>query len=252
MSIEPFGVFVLTMRDETRMASIERQLSRLDISFEYIDATVLERIEHADLHIEREAIQARYGRMLTQGEVSCFLSHRRIWQQVVEAGKPGVIFEDDALIEDELCQFLDRLNGASARFDVVLLGHSKKDHRRKTLYHFLEPLKRWTPMGPFKLGRGFKTWPSGAVGYVVTPAGAAKLLAATTAIQCVLDDWPYFETKGVKVQEVRPLLVWEDFIKLDSSLEGERQTPARRKLFSIARVIRGCVRQLQSRKDGGS
>ncbi|KFC50250.1 hypothetical protein DK37_14225 [Halomonas sp. SUBG004] len=90
-------------------------------------------------------------------------------------------------------------------------------------------------MGPFKLGRGFKTWPSGAVGYVVTPAGAAKLLAATTAIQCVLDDWPYFETKGVKVQEVRPLLVWEDFIKLDSSLEGERQTPARRKLFSIAR-----------------
>ncbi|KFC51331.1 hypothetical protein DK37_15065 [Halomonas sp. SUBG004] len=54
------------------MASIERQLSRLDISFEYIDATVLERIEHADLPIEREAIQARYGRMLTQGEVSCF------------------------------------------------------------------------------------------------------------------------------------------------------------------------------------
>lgn len=248
MSIEQFGVYVLTMRDETRIASIERQMSDLGLAFEYIDATVLKDIEQSDLPIGRDAIQERYGRMLTKGEVSCFLSHRRIWQQVVDAGKPCVVFEDDALLEREFPQFLDRLDGASTSFDVVLLGHSKKDHRQKTLYHFLEPLKRWKPMGVFKLGRGFKTWPSGAVGYVVTPSGAAKLLAASVTIGSVLDDWPYFESKGVKVQEVRPLLVWEDFINIESSLEGDRQTPARRNIFFMARVMRGCIRYLQSRK----
>ena len=249
MSIEQFGVYVLTMRDETRIASIERQMSQLGMSFQYIDATVLEKSEHADLPIDSDAIQGRYGRMLTKGEVSCFVSHRRIWQQVVDAGKPCVIFEDDALIERELPAFLDRLSDTNAPFDVVLLGHSKKDHRRKTLYHFFEPLKRWSPIGAFKLGRGFKTWPSGAVGYVVTPAGATRLLEASTTIRCVLDDWPHFESKGVKVKEVRPLLVWEDFINIESSLEGDRQTPSRRKIFFMARVLRGCLRHLQSRKD---
>lgn len=249
MSIEQFGVYVLTMRDETRIASIERQMSDLGLVFEYIDATVLKEIEHADLPIDRDAIQKRYGRMLTKGEVSCFLSHRRIWQQVVDSGKPYVIFEDDALLENELPQFLASLDDASISFDVVLLGHSKKDHRQKALYHFLEPLKRWKPVGGFKLGRGFKTWPSGAVGYVVTPTGAAKLLAASKTISCVLDDWPYFESMGVKVQEVRPLLVWEDFINIESSLEGDRQTPARRNIFFLARVMRGCVRHLQSKRD---
>lgn len=249
MSTEQFGVYVLTMRDETRIASIERQMSDLGLAFEYIDATVLKDIEHSDLPIDRDAIQERYGRMLAKGEVSCFLSHRIIWQQVVDAGKSSVIFEDDALIESDIQLFLERLADATISFDVMLLGHSKKDHRQKKLYHFLEPLKRWKPLGAFKLGRGFKTWPSGAVGYVVTPMGAAKLLAASNTISSVLDDWPYFESAGVKVQEVRPLLVWEDFINIESSLEGDRQTPARRNIFFMARVVRGGIRHLQSKKD---
>lgn len=247
MSTEQFGVYVLTMRDATRIASIERQMSQLGLEFQYIDATVLENIEHANLSIDREAITERSGRMLTNGEVSCFLSHRRIWQQVVDSGKSGVIFEDDALMDGDIQLFLDCLATSSALFDVVLLGHSKKDHRQKKLYHFLEPLKRWEPLGTFKLGRGFKTWTSGAVGYVVTPTGAAKLLEASRTVSSVLDDWPFFENMGVQVKEVRPLLVWEDFVNIESALEGDRQTPARKKFFFIARVARGIIRNLRSR-----
>ncbi|WP_445011811.1 glycosyltransferase family 25 protein [Vreelandella stevensii] len=247
MSIEQFGVYVLTMRDATRMASIERQLCPLGIAFQYIDATVLNDLEDAGLPIDAAAIQQRRGRMLTKGEVSCFLSHRRIWQQVVDAGTPGVILEDDALIERDLPLFLERLADANPSFDVVLLGHAKKDHRHKTLYHFLEPLKLWEPVGPFKLGRGFKTWTSGAVGYVVTPAGAANLLEASHSIRSVLDDWPLFESLGLEVKEVRPLLVWEDFVNIASSLEGDRQTPARNNFFFVARWLRGGIRHLRSR-----
>lgn len=247
MRNQHYSVYVLTMRDEERLKSIERQLSNLALKYQYIDATVLENIEQASQPINRTAIFEKYGRMLTKGEVSCFLSHRRIWQEVIVSGKVGVIFEDDALIDNEIQHFLDCLSMTSIAFDVVLLGHSKKDYRQKKLYHFLEPIKNSEQLGTFTLGRSFKTWPSGAVGYVLTPAGAEKLLKKSRSICCVLDDWPFFESSGVLIKEVRPLLVWEDFVNIESSLESERQTPARKKLYFLARVVRGVIRNIQSR-----
>lgn len=247
MSTEHYGVYVLTMRDETRVKSIERQMSSLSLPYQFFDATVLEDMDQAGHPIDRTAILERYGRMLTKGEVSCFLSHRRIWQEIIASGKPSVIFEDDALIDGCIQHFLDCLATTPVAFDVVLMGHSKKDPQQKKLYHFLEPLKNSEQLDTFALGRGFKTWPSGTVGYVVTPAGAAKLLEASRTICCVLDDWPFFENRGIQVKEVRPLLVWEDFINSESSLEGDRQTPARKNLYFLARVLRGVIRNIQSR-----
>ncbi|AVI62911.1 glycosyl transferase family protein [Halomonas sp. GFAJ-1] len=222
-------------------------MSDLTLTYQYIDATVLEDIEQMTHPINRNAIVKKYGRMLTKGEVSCFLSHRKIWQEVIAGGKLAVIFEDDALIDEDIKHFLDCLAMEPVAFDVVLLGHSKKDYRHKKMYHFLEPLKNGEPLGTYTLGRGFKTWPSGAVGYVITPAGAEKLLAASRTICCVLDDWPYYENKGVLVKEVRPLLVWEDFVNIASSLESDRQTPARKNFLFLARVVRGVMRNIKSR-----
>lgn len=81
----------------------------------------------------------------------------------------------------------------------------------------------------------------------MTPQGAEKLLHATIVIKSVLDDWPLFERQGVIVKEVRPLLVWEDFINMKSSLENDRKTPARKKIFFLARILRGIFRNAISR-----
>lgn len=247
MNTEQYDVYVLTMRDEARITSIKRQMSKLAFKYQYIDATVLKNIEQANHPIDHAAIFERYGRILTKGEIGCFLSHRRIWKKVIASGKSGVIFEDDALVDKDVKKFLNCLTITPIAFDVILLGHSKKDHRHKKLYQFLEPLKKSEKLNGFSLGRGFKTWPSGAVGYVVTLAGAEKLLDASRKINCVLDDWPFFEKENVQVKEVRPLLVWEDFVNIESSLEFDRQTPARKRLYFLARVMRGVIRNIQSR-----
>jgi len=246
--LDNYSLYVLTMRNAERVSSIEQQLSELSLQFSFIDATVYKGSEVSEsVSIAENVVKERNGRFLTNGEIGCFLSHRGIWATILTENKNGVIFEDDALVDNRIVDFLGRLTDSDLEFDVVLLGHSKKDPRKRKLYHFLEPLKKSEKLGPFLLGRGFKTWPSGAVGYVVTPRGAERLLKASEKIQSVLDDWPLFESQGVVVKEVRPLLVWEDFINMQSALEDDRKTPSRKKIYFTARLIRGVIRNVVSK-----
>lgn len=242
MGVKRYSFYVLTMRNAERIAAVEKQMATLSLDFQYVDAVVLNDNDREEFPVDYDFIYKKYGKPITSGEVGCFLSHRKIWKDVVDKQKNSVVFEDDALIDNKLMNFLTVLPDHSIEFDVILLGHSKKDYHRKKLYHFLEPLKTSLSIGEFYLGRGFKTWPSGAVGYVITPKGAQKLLDETSVVRSVLDDWPFYEMSGVVVKEVRPLLVWEDYINLESSLEGDRKTASRKSIYFLARVLRGVIR----------
>lgn len=247
MKVDNYNFYVLTMHDAKRIASIESQLSNLPLSFKYISATVLDENYQSIVAIDKESIIQRYKRELTIGEVGCYLSHKAIWEVVVSENKTSVIFEDDALVDKRVVSFLKELEATKIDYDVMLMGHSKKDYRNKKLYHFLEPLKVSEKAGVFSVGRGFKTWTSGAVGYVVTPEGAKKLLSISLAIKCVVDDWAFYECLGVKVKEVRPLLVWEDYINNESSLEEGRKTPAKKKVYFLVRLLRGALRNITAK-----
>ncbi|MBZ5486465.1 glycosyltransferase family 25 protein [Halomonas aquamarina] len=242
MSFNHYCIYVLTMRDSKRIASIEEQMLKSSLNFEYVDAVVLKDDHNA--YVNQQSVKENYGKELSRGEVGCYLSHKSIWEKVVLSNKASVIFEDDALIDKKIVNFLNRLSLSEVSYDVLILGHSKKDYRNKSLYHFLEPLKISEKVGEFLVGRGFKTWPSGTVGYIITPEGAKKLLSISEEINSVLDDWPYYERLGVLVKEVRPLLVWEDYINMESAIENERKTPARKNIYFVARILRGVLRNI--------
>ena len=59
---------------------------------------------------------------LTRGELGCFLSHRRCWQQIVDSGEAALILEDDCLITDEKLRALPTL---PSKWKVVLLARSQ-------------------------------------------------------------------------------------------------------------------------------
>ena len=69
------------------------------------------------------------NRRITKGEVGCFLSHYKAWQQVVQHGKPCIIFEDDAIIDQSLWkendwgEWIDEHN-----IDVLYLGHNENEY----------------------------------------------------------------------------------------------------------------------------
>jgi GR25 family glycosyltransferase involved in LPS biosynthesis len=96
------------------------------------------------------------------GVMACFHSHWRLWQRCVELNEPILIFEDDVIFEREWIPVEWQ--------DVLLVATGKSVYRDDW---YAEKLYR--PEGtPVAVALNRKVMP-GAVGYGLTPAGAAKL-----------------------------------------------------------------------------
>lgn len=97
------------------------------------------------------------------GVVGCFYSHYRLWQKCIELNEPILIFEDDVLFEREFIPVEWE--------EVLLLCTGKEAHE----HEFYSP-KLYAPTGePCAVDLPNTSMP-GAVGYGLTPAGAAKLV----------------------------------------------------------------------------
>ncbi|WP_213299560.1 glycosyltransferase family 25 protein [Paraburkholderia sacchari] len=223
-----FPVLVVSLVRSGRRERIAEVMSRHGVDFSFIDAIDARQFEDDELdHLYDDmAARSRYGRTLTRGEVACFLSHRRLWQLIVNGGKSVIVLEDDALLEPEFfSKVLTWPEGALARMaDVVLLGRSKLSRASEARAYLHEPLKRAEWIDGMRVGTPFKQWTSGAVGYWMSPRGAKLALAHTEGpVRALLDDWPWHRDEGgMIIKELRPYVVWEGFESLASDLEGER------------------------------
>ena len=136
--------------------------------------------------LKREGRLSR-GAKLTRGQVGCFLSHRGIWEVVVEKGIcRALVMEDDATWEMEyikaralVIQTLEYLNQHHSSWDILLLGRSDvlRENREKVTLGLVKT-------GPFY----------GLFAYVVSSRGALKLVnddAVKTPykpVDCVVSD----------------------------------------------------------------
>ena len=59
-------------------------------------------IKQEGLCTQRDWIDPFKNQKLNKGELGCFLSHVGVWQQILDSGEPGIVFEDDAEINHEL------------------------------------------------------------------------------------------------------------------------------------------------------
>jgi glycosyl transferase family 25 len=249
-----FDVHVISLLRSGRRDPIERFLSEKRVAFRFADAVDARTFTEADMAERYDDAAARrlYRRSMTAAEVACFLSHLSVWQEIAATGRGAVVLEDDALLEQD---FFERvLHMSDERLasvaDIVLLGRSKLPHTCAAATYFLEPLKRSTLMNGLRVGVPFKQWTSGAVGYWISAQGARLAMEnARGPIRALLDDWPWHrDNAGVRVAEVRPYVVWENFEVLPSSIESERRalTKSRRAVHDAAlwplRILRAIGR----------
>jgi len=97
------------------------------------------------------------GRVLTRGEIGCFLSHYHIWEMVAAGNEPVAIFEDDVVLHKPLSE-VEHLLGNHEMMYLVYSEVTKKG--RKSVGEHL-----WRPCYPYWLAA-----------YVLTPSGAQKLI----------------------------------------------------------------------------
>lgn len=170
---------------------------------------------------------AKYGlsssEKLSTGEIACYLSHYCLWQQVIESDKSYLmIFEDDIYFSKDAKILLQPLDWLPNHFDIVKL---------ETMYQRVLINKGSALPLAHKLCQ-MKSRHMGTAGYIISQAGAKKLIAMTHAMGvsqpvdlCVFNN--FIEDKGSQVYQVVPALCIQDQIYNDSARFGSELNDAR-------------------------
>ncbi|WMB74457.1 glycosyltransferase family 25 protein [Shewanella oncorhynchi] len=250
-------IYVVSLADEiARRANFNNQAKSSGFEFEYIDAVDFRYIDTDDLvNFTSSTQQGTIKRVLTKGEVGCALSHFKCYQKLLaDDANWAWIIEDDAdlgrLKPDSIENIISLVEEINV--DVIILGHSKLAKDDESLFYLFEPLKNIANGSNFALGKPWKNWTCGTVSYLISQAGAKKMLDffADRKVVTVADDWRFFEEKvGLNIAHYRPLLVFEDFLNFQSALESDRAQVSKRRIDFLdpVRVLRGYLRMLLMR-----
>lgn len=246
-------VYVVSLLDANeRRNAISEQLLGKGFSFTIVDSVDFREILPKNLeHLYNIHPDSSLKRVITSGEVGCALSHIKTYEEFIATNYDyALILEDDAILDrvnpsklEEYCEVLN------VDYDVILLGYSKLAQAKEKKYYLQYPIKTKYSFDKYRLGEAWKNSASGAVGYIITRKGVEKILrdySIQHKIRTVADDWLYFEKVcGLNILHVRPVIVFENFINLNSSLEEERaivQYSNENICKDIIKYIRGFIR----------
>ena len=244
-----FPVFVVSLKDNTeRRASITQECSRFGLIPQWIDAvdfrqkTQEEAFEHY-LPTERAL---RKKRFLTAPEIGCTLSHRKIYHTMLESNlSAALVLEDDALFLADLRPVLENWQKIyqQAEFDVLILGYVKTLPKQLPYYYRRIPVKILGQWEKYHFGVPWEQFACGTVAYLITQAGARKLLSEEK-VRVTADDWKYFShCYGLKVLHLRPSVVIEDCGRFISDIRTEKAAFLQPKISSIViRSIKGWLK----------
>lgn len=251
-------VFVISLHDEhKRRRSIAEQLEAQGVGYSFIDALDLrgkKSLSKQEYYLESTALDVM-GRQLTAGEIGCAVSHRWAYRQVLQDGLNfALILEDDAIVTGDIKKLFNYLEKVELGWDVIFLGYSKLAPSDAFRFYKMEPIGE--PVFfylDYKLGRVWRNWTCGTVGYLISRSGALKLSQASDKVCVVADGWEFFEKKfDLKIFHHRPSIVYEDFSSFTSSIQGERAVLLKRerKYLDGVRILRGLFRGFMIRIRG--
>ena len=225
-------VFVVSLPDCTdRRDTISKSLANLGIEFEFVDA-VDGRYgldpQYED-QIDRTAAQRR-GRILSDAEFACALSHILIYRRIVSENIAyALILEDDALPSSKLVEFL--AGGYYREADLIQLYSTRAWVRRRGAKRLLTTHTSYLRTPRLNVAC--------AVAYTVSNQAAFHL--ATHAIPVNKEaDWPWCLEDLIAKRQCRviaPSLVGQASDNGGVSLihaHGRRKREDRRRIFGIA------------------
>ncbi|KAM3865630.1 procollagen galactosyltransferase 2-like [Diretmus argenteus] len=156
------------------------------------------------------------GRVLTRGEIGCFLSHYNIWKQVVKQELQQVlVLEDDVRFESRfhsrLMSIMDNVKRAALNWELIYVGRKRLQVK--------EP-EQWVKGVSNLVHPDYSYW---TLGYVLTLQGARRLLEAQPLgkmlpvdefLPIMFNKHPkgdylhHFERRDLKAFSVEPLLLF--------------------------------------------
>uniref|UniRef100_A0A8C7IVX7 Collagen beta(1-O)galactosyltransferase 2b n=1 Tax=Oncorhynchus kisutch TaxID=8019 RepID=A0A8C7IVX7_ONCKI len=156
------------------------------------------------------------GRVLTRGEIGCFLSHHSAWVQLVERGLSKVlVLEDDVRFEPRfkrrMMTIMEEVEKAQLDWDLIYVGRKRMQVRQPE--RSVEGVNNLVEAD-------YSYW---TLGYALSAQGARKLLAAQAFSKMLpvdeflpvmfnkhpnSDFMSHFEPRDLKAFSVEPLLLY--------------------------------------------
>jgi len=224
---------------------MRREAARALIEFERVPAIDSRSLTPEQLGQCSEEMYDGARRRLVPGDVACFLSHQRLWQQLATQPDPyTAIFEDDIRIGEGLAELLANPSWIPADADLVKI--------ETTLRPTTIDKTASGTAGTRRVHR-LRGWHAGTAGYIATPRGAAQLAAHSKIIRSPVDLYIYGTTPDspelVIYQLVPGICVQAQYDEnadptLVSLVAGSRKE-AQPKRSAVAKIAREIYRPLE-------
>uniref|UniRef100_A0A8C6YJ80 Cerebral endothelial cell adhesion molecule n=1 Tax=Naja naja TaxID=35670 RepID=A0A8C6YJ80_NAJNA len=154
------------------------------------------------------------GRTLTKGEVGCFLSHHRVWKEIVERGlEKSLVLEDDirfeAYFKRRLLKLMHELERTQLDWELIYLGRKQVNEKEEAVAEI-----------PNLVVPEYSYW---TLAYVLSRRGAQKLIEARPLskilpvdefLPIMYDKHPnedykkYFSGRDLRAFSIRPSLAY--------------------------------------------
>lgn len=178
-SLQDIPVFIINLpKSIDRKAFMKAQCESIGISPIFIDAVYGKNLSNLEVAKYCDQITAKklFGRELILGEIGCALSHKKIYQRIVDENIPyAIILEDDAVIKEGLNEVVKSILDSEVNWDLVLLGHNKGFEKGQEFDSIKSYWGNVELSKNFALGRVVKGG-LGAFGYIISRDGAHKIL----------------------------------------------------------------------------
>jgi len=208
------------VRREDRYYRMKTVLGYQDIDFHHFHAIDAKKMN--DSYIEKLGIKMLPGyldpyklRVLTKGEIGCFLSHYFIWEDVVANNHQQVIvIEDDVRFEYDfkakLEAVMNEVDAINLDWDLIYIGRKRMGKQAESYVSGAELL----------VEADYSYW---TLGYLLSLSGAKKLLAGKPLglmvpvdeyLPIMYDKHPkweyakYFANRNLKAFSAEPLLIY--------------------------------------------
>lgn len=202
-------IYVINMaKDTARMASMAWQLAAQGLAFERVEAVVGRELTAE----QKRASYASFwyallqGRAITDPELGCFLSHRKIYDLMIAREQEwAIIFEDDAELLEGFAQKLFAFDEQTREFDMV------------QFYAFRDPSK----LPHFSKAKEFSVMQysgphASAAAYGMRLSGAQKMMQFRK-IWTPSDKWLWYSA----ISGLRCCAIWPYPVKLEETLSAD-------------------------------
>ncbi len=193
-------VFIINLDSSPeRYQHAEQQLQVLGISaqrFRGVYGKDLS-VEEVNACYDKAKNLQHFRRSLSPGEIGCYLSHRGVWQQMVDHHiELAIVLEDDIDVDPRLPQAIAQI-ATLAGWDHIKLSDDRDTpaYQRKMLQDGFELVN-------------FKRVPNCATGYAISLSGARKMLSRSKFYRPVDLDLQFGAELDLQLFSLLPYTIW--------------------------------------------